>query len=75
MWICVSEKQDNAPSWQGEGNRHYDRNIGIMSLKDERRMLIMIRMRAKNAAAIARPSSKDIVQRISASLRRGLRLA
>ena len=28
IWICVSdfEKQDNAPSWQGEGNRHYDRN-------------------------------------------------
>ena len=49
--------------------------IGIMSSKDERKMIIMIRMCAKNAAAIARPSSKDIVQRISASLRRGLRLA
>jgi hypothetical protein len=27
IWICVSDfEQNNAPSWQGEGNRHYDRN-------------------------------------------------
>ena len=49
--------------------------IGIMLLKDEKVMIITIRMYAKNAAAIACPSSKDIVQRISASLRRGLGLA